>query len=346
MPLRPEEVSELSRLLDEALELDPAQREEWLQELARSRPEVAEHLRGMLQQAESSDTGLLPSLPKVDPDDAVAQAGERVGPYVLVREIGRGGMGSVWLADRADGAYKRRVALKLPRMTWSAGLAKRMARERDIGALLEHPNIARLYDAGVDEHGRPYIAMEYIDGQPIDVYCREHALDLRAKLKLFLQVVRAVAYAHGRLVLHRDLKPSNVLIDVGGQAHLLDFGIAKLLDDPAGADLTQEQGRVLTLSYAAPEHIAGRPLGVTADVYALGVLLYELLTGTLPYTAKRTTSGALEDAILAGDAPRPSSRVDTSTRGASVARRPGRHHRQGHQARAERAISNCRGLCC
>ena len=190
MPLRPEEVSELSRLLDEALELDPAQREEWLQELARSRPEVAEHLRGMLQQAESSDTGLLPSLPKVDPDDAVAQPGERVGPYVLVREIGRGGMGSVWLADRADGAYKRRVALKLPRMTWSAGLAKRMARERDIGALLEHPNIARLYDAGVDEHGRPYIAMEYIDGQPIDVYCREHALDPRAKLTLFVQVAR------------------------------------------------------------------------------------------------------------------------------------------------------------
>ncbi|MBS1213097.1 MAG: hypothetical protein H6R26_1714, partial [Proteobacteria bacterium] len=141
------------------------------------------------------------------------------------------------------------------------------------------------------------------------VYCRERALDLRPKLILFLQVVRAVAYAHGRLVLHRDLKPSNVLIDTGGQAHLLDFGIAKLLDDPAGAELTQEQGRVLTLSYAAPEHIAGRPLGVTADVYALGVLLYELLTGTLPFTNKRRTAGSLEDAILAGDAPLPSSQL-------------------------------------
>ena len=185
-----------------------------------------------------------------------------------------------------------------------------MARERDIGALLEHPNIARLYDAGVDEHGRPYIAMEYIDGQPIDVYCRDHALDLRARLKLFLEVTQAVAYAHGRLVLHRDLKPANVFVDAGGHVHLLDFGIAKLLDDTAaGADLTQEQGRVLTLNYASPEQIAGRPLGVTADVYALGVMLYELLTGALPYSLKRNTAGAMEDAILAGDAPLVSTRV-------------------------------------
>jgi hypothetical protein len=308
MPLHPEEVAELSHLLDEVLALDTTERDAWLANLQQTKPEAAKRLHTMLKQAEASDTGLLPKLPKAD-DEAVAAAGERVGPYVLIREIGRGGMGSVWLADRADGAFKRRLALKLPRLTWSAGLAKRMARERDIGALLEHPNIARLYDAGLDEHGRPYIAMEYIEGQPIDVYCREHALELRAKLQLFVSVAQAVTYAHGRLVLHRDLKPSNVLVDASGQPHLLDFGIAKLLDDPAGAELTQEQGRVLTLSYAAPEHIAGRPIGVTADVYALGVLLYELLTGTLPYTTKRQSPGALEDAILAGDAPPPSSRV-------------------------------------
>ena len=244
------------------------------------------------------------------PTTRAPQAGDRVGPYRLLHEIGRGGMGSVWLAERADGTFKRRVALKLPRLAWAAGLGKRMARERDIGALLEHPNIARLYDAGVDEHGRPYIAMEYIDGQPIDVYCRDHALDLRARLKLFLEVTQAVAYAHGRLVLHRDLKPANVFVDAGGHVHLLDFGIAKLLDDTGvGADLTQEQGRVLTLNYASPEQIAGRLLGVTADVYALGVMLYELLTGTLPYTVKRNTAAAMEEAILAGDAPLASSRV-------------------------------------
>ena len=310
MPMSPDEVAELSRLLDQAMALEPSLREPWLRELEQTQPKVALRLREMLSQAEGSSTGILPRLQPIDADDAVARAGERVGPYLLLHEIGRGGMGSVWLADRADGAYKRRVALKLPRLAWAAGLGKRMARERDIGALLEHPNIARLYDAGVDEHGRPYIAMECIDGQPIDVYCRDHALDLRARLKLFLEVAQAVAYAHGRLVLHRDLKPANVLVDAAGHMHLLDFGIAKLLDDTgAGADLTQEQGRALTLNYASPEQIAGRPLGVTADVHALGVMLYELLTGTLPYTLKRNTAAAVEEAILAGDAPWASSRV-------------------------------------
>jgi eukaryotic-like serine/threonine-protein kinase len=304
MPMSPDEVAELSRLLDEAQALEPALREAWLAELDKSKPHVAQRLRDMLRRAATADTKVLPELPKIDTDDAIARTGERVGPYQLVQEIGRGGMGSVWLAERADGAYKRRVALKLPRMTWAAGLGKRMTRERDIGALLEHPNIARLYDAGVDEHGRPYIAMEYIDGQPIDVYCRDHGLDLRARLKLFVEVAQAVAYAHGRLVLHRDLKPANVMVDAGGHVHLLDFGIAKLLDEASsGSDLTQEQGRVLTLNYASPEQIAGRPLGVTADVYSLGVLLFDLLTGTLPYKAKRNTTGAMEDAILAGDSP-------------------------------------------
>jgi eukaryotic-like serine/threonine-protein kinase len=310
MPMNPDEVAELSRLLDEAQALEPALLEHWLAELEKTKPQVAQRLRDMLQRAGTATTKALPGLPKIDTDEAIAVAGERVGPYQLVREIGRGGMGSVWLAERADGTFKRRVALKLPRMTWAAGLGKRMARERDIGALLEHPNIARLYDAGVDEHGRPYIAMEYIDGQPIDVYCRDHALDLRTKLKLFVEVAQAVAYAHGRLVLHRDLKPANVLVDAGGHVHLLDFGIAKLLDEAgAGSDLTQEQGRVLTLNYASPEQIAGRPLGVTADVYSLGVLLFELLAGTVPYRAKRNTTGAMEEAILAGDALLASSRV-------------------------------------
>ena len=309
--MSPEEIAELSRTLDEALALEPAQRAPWLDALERSKPLIAQRLRNMLLQADKgSSTTLLPSLSNLNSDEAVASAGERVGPYQLLHEIGRGGMGSVWLAERADGNYKRKLALKLPRLAWAAGLGKRMARERDIGALLEHPNIARLYDAGVDEHGRPYIAMEYIDGKPIDVYCRDHALDLRARLKLFLEVTQAVAYAHGRLVLHRDLKPANVLVDAAGRVHLLDFGIAKLLDDTAvEADLTQEQGRVLTLNYASPEQIAGRPLGVTADVYALGVMLYELLTGALPYSLKRNTAGAMEEAILAGDAPVASSRV-------------------------------------
>ena len=228
--MRPEEVSELSRLFDAALALGPTARATWLAELENEQPETARHLRSMLAQTQATDTSLLPRLPALDSDDAVASTGERVGPYQLIREIGHGGMGTVWLAERVDGAFKRRVALKLPRLTWAAGLSKRMARERDIGALLEHPNIARLYDAGVDQHGRPYIAMEYIEGQPIDVYCRGHTLDLRTKLSLFLQVLHAVAYAHGRLVLHRDLKPSNILVSIrrpGAPARLRHRQVAR-----------------------------------------------------------------------------------------------------------------------
>src|SRR6185503_16576262 len=174
-----------------------------------------------------------------------------------------------------------------PRLAWGAGLAERMACERDIGALLAHPNIARLYDAGVDASGRPYLALEYIDGQPLDAWCDSQALGVPERLRLFLQVARAVAYAHGRLVVHRDLKPSNVLVTADGQAHLLDFGIARLLHDAAPGDLglTQEQGRVLTPHYASPEQIQGEPITVASDVYSLGVLLYELLTAPLPFQA-------------------------------------------------------------
>jgi serine/threonine-protein kinase len=250
-------------------------------------------------------------LPRMSQHEEVANQGEVVGPYRLLHEIGRGGMGSVWLAERSDGSFKRQVALKLPRLAWGAGLAERMAREREIGALLEHPAIGRMYDAGLDERGRPYLAFEYIDGQPIDAWCESQALSLRQRLTLFLQVIKAVAYAHGRLVVHRDLKPSNVLVTLDGQAHLLDFGIAKLLQDATQADanLTQEQGRVLTPHYASPEQIAGEPITVASDVYSLGVLLYELLTGVLPVAPRRETVAAIEEAILQGDIVLASTRV-------------------------------------
>ena len=242
-------------------------------------------------------------------DESDLKAGALVGPYRLLRELGVGGMGSVWLAERADGTLKRQVALKLPRASWARGLAERMARERDILASLEHPNIARLYDAGTDAQGRPFLALEYVEGKPIDVYCRELALNVRSRLTLLLQVARAVAFAHSRLVVHRDLKPSNILVTADGQVRLLDFGIAKLMEGDSAKEtqLTQLAGRALTLDYASPEQIRGEPIGTASDAYSLGVVAYELLTGARPYKLKRGSVAELEEAITMVEAPLASS---------------------------------------
>lgn len=321
MPLPTADLSALSRMLDEALDLDPAQVDAWLAALPAEQAHLLPRLREMLAlRLSQGHAGFMSGGPRLQDDAAadplLARAGDLIGPYRLLREIGHGGMGAVWLAERADGSLKRRIALKLPRLVWGAGLAERMARERDIGALLEHPHIARLYDAGVDALGRPYLALEYIAGEPLDHWCEAHALGVPERLRLFLQVARAVAYAHGRLVVHRDLKPSNVLVSADGQAHLLDFGIAKLLHEaaPGDAELTQELGRVLTPHYAAPEQIRGEAITVQSDVYSLGVLLYELLTGQLPYAPQRKGLGALEEAILRDEAPLASSRTQDKAR--------------------------------
>lgn len=298
------DVAALSALLDEAMELPSEAVPAWLARLSGEQARLAPRLRRMLARR----TGVVGSFLSGAAQDLVAgnvpQPGERVGPYRLIRELGTGGMGTVWMAERDDGALRRRVALKLPRLAWGdAGLADRMARERDIGALLEHPNIARLYDAGVDEAGRPFIAFEAIDGLPLDRWWRESGASLPARLRLFVEVARAVAYAHGRLVVHRDLKPSNILVDPEGRAHLLDFGIAKLLDD-SRADITRDHGRMLTPHYAAPEQLRGEPARVSSDIWSLGVLLFELLTGRLPFPV--TTAGTHERASLDAEAPKAS----------------------------------------
>ncbi len=310
----------VSPLLDAALDLAPQERAAWLDALPAQHADLKDTLRGLLQRASSVEThALLDMLPKLDAGDASAvdggvdahAAGDAVGPYRLVRALGVGGMGTVWLADRADGLMQRSVALKLPHGPFRGDLAARFAREREILATLDHPHIARLYDAGVAADGQPYLALEHVDGQRIDRYCEQQRLGVPARLRLFVQAARAVAQAHAQLVVHRDIKPSNLLVDAAGQVKLLDFGIAKLLEDGqlARPELTQQGARVLTPDYAAPEQIAGAPVGTRCDVYALGVLLFELLTGARPYRLKRDTRAALEDAILAAEVGRPSETV-------------------------------------
>ena len=307
----------LSQLLDEAFNLEPAARAVWLAELATTQPQLAPTVQRLLAAEHEQRNGRFPGAIAAAgiaiegvPPTALA-AGARVGPYRLKRELGAGGMADVWLAERADGAFTRDVALKLPMMNrLRRDLAERFARERDILARLEHPHIARLYDAGVSEDGLPYLAMEYVDGLPITQYCDAHKLDIAARLRLFAQVLDAVQFAHASLVIHRDLKPSNILVTASGEVRLLDFGIAKLLAENETAhetQLTQMAGRAMTPDYASPEQIKGESLTIATDVYSLGVVLYELLAGCRPYRLKVQSPAQLENAILAAEPSKPSS---------------------------------------
>lgn len=306
-------------LLDEAMRLTDAQREPWLAALAANEPHVLPLLHKLMEaHGRVQAHELLATLPKLQsarrPGDAGA-IGQVIGPFELVAPLGRGGMGSVWRARYADGRLKRDVAVKLPTISTDPDtlghLRERFARERDFLAQLQHPHIARLYDAGISADGQPFLAMEYVPGQPIDVSCDILHLGLDARLTLFQQVLDAVAYAHQQLVLHRDLKPGNVLVDAQGQVRLLDFGIARLLPPPAAdadpppspdslpaLNLTEQAGAAYTLGHAAPEQISRGALSTATDVYALGVMLYQLLTGLSPYQPTRDTRGALEDAVL------------------------------------------------
>jgi len=234
--------------------------------------------------------------------------GEQVGPYRIVREIGRGGMGAVYLAERDDGSFEQTVALKLvPYHRAGEDLFVRFLNERQILAQLHHPNIARLLDGGVTPDGQPYFAMEYIEGRPIDAYCDEEQLSISERLELFVQVGDAVSYAHQNLVVHRDLKPSNLLVTADGRVQLLDFGIAKLLADAGTLQgLTQTGARVMTPDYASPEQVRGDAVTTRSDVYSMGVLLYELLTGCRPYDLRGHTPAEIERIVSEEDPVRPS----------------------------------------
>jgi tetratricopeptide (TPR) repeat protein/tRNA A-37 threonylcarbamoyl transferase component Bud32 len=310
-----DDLHRLNRLLAEGMEREGEARAAWLQSLAADDRHLQAVLVDLLNRSEQQTLAGLTHPPthvaRVAADALAAmrreQPGDRLGPWRLERLLAEGGMGAVWIAERADGVMKRRAALKLPRAEWvDRGLVERIGRERAILARLQHPAIAVLYDAGLTAEGRPYLALEYVDGVPIDAWCRGRALD--EVLRLYVQVVRSVAYAHGQLVIHRDLKPANVLVTGDGQPKLLDFGISKLIEGEAASTeataLTRLAGRPLTLAYAAPEQLLGLPIGVAADVYALGVMLFELVSGVRLYRAG--SARELEQEILRGDLRRPS----------------------------------------
>jgi tetratricopeptide (TPR) repeat protein/predicted Ser/Thr protein kinase len=238
--------------------------------------------------------------------------GRQVGPYRILRELGRGGMGAVYLAERADGEYRRQAALKILKRGLDADdVIRRFRTERQILATLAHPNIAELYDGGTTDDDQPYFVMEYVDGVPIDEYCDRHNLSTPRRLELFLQVCAAVQHAHESFVVHRDIKPSNILVTTAGRPKLLDFGIAKLLhaDTSSSVARTESGVRPMTPDYASPEQVLGQPIAAASDVYSLGVLLYKLLSGHRPYQLKTHTEAELRRVICEEDPLKPSLRA-------------------------------------
>jgi serine/threonine protein kinase len=309
--LSPDQWQALSPYLDQALAMTDDARAAWLSSLGEHDPELAAQLGALLDEHRVlAQEGFLENRRWALPNSA-GLAGQTLGPYTLFSQIGQGGMGSVWLARRSDGRFERQAAVKFLNIAL-AGRAteERFKREGSILGRLTHPHIAELLDAGISSDGQPYLILEYVDGSTIDQYCDQHRLDLEARVRLFLDVLAAVAHAHANLVVHRDIKPSNVLVTASGEVKLLDFGIAKLLqgEGQSGAAtlLTHEGGSALTPQYAAPEQLTSRPVTTATDVYALGVLLYLLLSGRHPAGSGLRSPAELVKAVLEREAPRAS----------------------------------------
>jgi serine/threonine protein kinase/tetratricopeptide (TPR) repeat protein len=320
----------LSPYLEEALDIaGPNERQTWLAVLGARDPALAAEIQDLLDEHRAlAEARFLerdaPSFP------TRTLAGETVGAYRVLSPIGEGGMGTVWLAERSDGRFDRRAAVKFVNLALAGHGEERFKREGQILARVAHPNIAQLVDAGVTNAGQPYLVLEYVDGEPIDGYCDRQRLDVDARVRLFLEVLDAVAHAHANLIVHRDLKPSNVLVGADGHVKLLDFGIAKLLEEEGKASLatmlTREGSSALTPEYAAPEQLTNAPVTTATDGYALGVLLYVLLTGQHPAGHARGSPASMMKAIVEDEPRRPSevvvrSELRTETLAANAASR-------------------------
>jgi serine/threonine protein kinase/tetratricopeptide (TPR) repeat protein len=321
----PDQWQQISPYLDEALEMATEERSQWLFSLREKDAHLASLLQGVLDEQQGlTEEGFLEESPLPSP---VGLAGQTIGAYTLVSQIGQGGMGSVWLAKRSDGRFERQAAVKFVSIALAGRAAEeRFKREGNVLGRLTHPHIAELLDAGVSSTGQPYLILEYVDGAAIDLYCDERRLDIDGRILLFLDVLAAVSHAHANLIVHRDIKPSNVLVSKDGEVKLLDFGIAKLLEGEGQAGvatlLTHEGGSAFTPQYAAPEQLTGQPVTTAADVYALGVLFYLLLCGRHPAGSSAHSPAELVKAVLDLEPPRASDTV-TSDDSSLIAERRG-----------------------
>jgi len=307
--MTPEDWCRVGELFHEALAIAPGERTAWIERVCEDNGGVRRELLSLLESDRVAGEGFVQGRVKSAvvsfyEETNTANSVRRVGPYRLIRELGRGGMGTVYLAERDDEQYHTHVAVKLIRPGMDTDfILYRFRRERQTLAHLQHPNIGRLLDGGTTADGLPYIVMEYIDGSPITEYCETHSLDIRERLELFLQVCSAVEYSHRHFVVHRDLKPGNILVDQSGTAKLLDFGICKILHSDPGETVGM---LLLTPDYASPEQILGDAITVASDTYSLAAVLYELLTGAKPHRIEKTTPQAIERAICEQDIVAPS----------------------------------------
>ncbi len=324
--MQPEHWRQIDEIFQAALDHEPGTRSAFLDSACGSESELRSEVESLLASYEkggfTASSAFEDALKVLDQRSLRLGEGHRLGPYSVLREIGRGGMASVYLAARADDAYQKLVAIKIIRRGLDTeDIVQRFRSERQILASLDHPNIARLLDAGSTGDGLPYFVMEYIEGVPIDQYCDEHKLNIPERLKLFQQACAAVSYAHQNLIIHRDIKPGNVFVTKEGVARLLDFGIAKLLTaGPAVGESTAGAVRRLTPAYASPEQVRGASITTATDVYSLGVLLYRLLCGRSPYLTGGESASQLERAICEEQPEKPSVAI-------------GRH--EGHQSTSE-----------
>jgi serine/threonine-protein kinase len=324
MPPSSERWARIKELFEAAVDLDPNQRAALLEKKCGDDQALHAEIESLLQSDDLAG-GFIEQPAFAIPRDLfpgnteTSFAGRQFGAYEIIREIGRGGLGAVYLAARADDEYRKQVAIKVIRRGLDTeDIIRRFRNERQILAQLDHPNIARLIDGGTTDDGLPYFVMEYVNGEPITAYCDANALPPAERLALFRKVCAAVTYAHQNLVIHRDLKPSNILVTEAGEPKLLDFGIAKLLD--ANDELSTQTIpalRVMTPEYASPEQVKGENIMTTSDVYSLGVLLYELLTGQRPYRLKTRTPEEIARAITEQEPERPSTAFPPDSRLAS-----------------------------